>query len=79
AYSWALQRAGRSRAAARLSTEAMKLGSRDPEFIYHAGLIARSNGRLGKARRLLGGLLEQTPRFSPLQAPRARAALRGLG
>jgi len=79
AYSWALHRAGRSRAASRLSAEAMKLGSRDPHFLYHAGMIARANGRPGEARRLLGRLVEQSPRFSPLYGPRAEAALRELG
>jgi tetratricopeptide (TPR) repeat protein len=79
AYSWALHRARRSSAASRLSTEAMKLGSRDPQFLYHAGMIARASGRLGEARRLLGRLLEQSPRFSPLYGPRAVAALKELG
>jgi tetratricopeptide (TPR) repeat protein len=79
AYSWALHRAGRSSAASRLSSQAMKLGSRDPQFLYHAGMIARASGRLGEARRLLGRLLEQSPRFSPLYGPRAVAALKELG
>ncbi len=79
AYSWALFRAGRTEAAARLSTEAMRLGSRDPEFLYHAGMIARANGDRAEARRLLTRLLQQSPRFSPLYAPRAERALRSLG
>jgi tetratricopeptide (TPR) repeat protein len=79
AYSWALHRAGRSRAASRLSAEAMRLGSRDPAFLYHAGMIARASGRIGNASRLLGRLLDQSPRFNPVYAPRARAALRELG
>jgi tetratricopeptide (TPR) repeat protein len=79
AYSWALHRVGRSRAASRLSAEAMKLGSRDPQFLYHAGMIARADGRLGDAKRLLGRLLEQSPRFSPLYGPRAKAVLGELG
>jgi tetratricopeptide (TPR) repeat protein len=78
AYSWALYRDGRTDAAARLSAEAMRLGSRDPEFLYHAGMIARADDRPGDARRLLGRLLAQAPRFSAFYAPRARAALRGL-
>lgn len=79
AYSWALHRAGRSAAASRLSAEAMKLGSRNPHFLYHAGMIARESGRVGEARRLLGRLLEQSPRFSPLYGPRAEAVLSRLG
>jgi tetratricopeptide (TPR) repeat protein len=78
AYSWALYRAGRIAAASRLSTEAMRLGSRDPDFLYHAGMIARASGDDPRAARLLGRLLEQSPRFSPLYAPRARQALSEL-
>jgi tetratricopeptide (TPR) repeat protein len=78
AYSWALYRAGRIEAAERLSAEAMRLGSRDPEFLYHAGMIARRAGRLDSARRFLGTLVAQAPRWSPLYAPRARRALREL-
>jgi tetratricopeptide (TPR) repeat protein len=77
AYSWALYRADRIDAAARLSAEAMRLGSRDPEFLYHAGMIARARGDRARAARLLGRLLEQAPHFSALYAPRAREALRG--
>jgi len=75
AYSWALYRAGRIDAATRLSAEAMRLGSRDPEFLYHAGMIAKAGGSEARARRLLSTLLEQAPRFNPLYAPRAERAL----
>ena len=79
AYSWALSRAGHTHAALRLSHEAMRLGSRDPSFLYHAGTIAERAGRRAKARALLSRLLVQSPRFRPLYAPRARAALEELG
>jgi tetratricopeptide (TPR) repeat protein len=78
AYSWALYRDGRIAAAARLSEEAMRLGSRNPKFLYHAGMIARAHGDHARAARLLSTLLEQAPRFSPLYAPRARQALRSV-
>jgi tetratricopeptide (TPR) repeat protein len=78
AYSWALYRAGRIGPATRFSDEAMRLGSRDPSFLYHAGMIARRAGRSEQARRLLGGLVAQSPRFSPLYAPQADRALEGL-
>jgi tetratricopeptide (TPR) repeat protein len=78
AYSWALYRAGRIDAATRLSAEAMRLGSRDPEFLYHAGMIAKAGGRDARAERLLETLLEQAPRFSPLYAPRAERALEAV-
>jgi hypothetical protein len=56
----------------------MKRGSRDPEFLYHAGMIARASGDEPQAARLLGRLLEQSPRFSALYARRAREALRAV-
>jgi tetratricopeptide (TPR) repeat protein len=79
AYSWALYSAGRMGPASRFSREAMRLGSRDPSFLYHAGMIARASGRDGQARELLGRLVAQSPRFSPLYAPRAERALEALG
>jgi tetratricopeptide (TPR) repeat protein len=79
AYSWALYRNGRIGPASRFSAEAMRLGSRDPSFLYHAGMIALAAGRDDDAGRLLGRLKAQSPRFSPLYAPRAHRALEGLG
>jgi tetratricopeptide (TPR) repeat protein len=79
AYGWALSAAGEDERALQLSREAMRLGSRDPSFLYHAGMIARRAGRAPQARELLGRLLAQSPRFSPLYAPRARRALEELG
>jgi tetratricopeptide (TPR) repeat protein len=78
AYSWALYRAGRIEAASRFSQRAMRLGSRDPYFLYHAGIIARAAGDAGAARRLLARLVAQSPRFSPLYGPRAKRALEAL-
>ncbi len=78
AYSWALYRAGRIGPASRLSGEAMRLGSRDPAFLYHAGMIARRDGRERPARKFLKRLIDQSPRFNPLYAPRAERALRAL-
>jgi tetratricopeptide (TPR) repeat protein len=78
AYSWALFRAGRLDAASKFSRRAMRLGSRDPSFLYHAGIIARATGRNGAARDYLGTLVRQSPRFHPLYGPRAQRALEGL-
>jgi tetratricopeptide (TPR) repeat protein len=79
AYAWALSRGGRDAAALRFSAEAMKLGSRDPSFLYHAGMIAKRAGRDESARRYLSQLVVQSPRFNPLYGPRAQRALEGLG
>jgi tetratricopeptide (TPR) repeat protein len=78
AYSWALYRDGRIERAARLSVEAMRLGSRDPEFRFHAGMIAAAAGDERRAARLLSTLLERTPRFNALYAPQAERTLSGL-
>jgi tetratricopeptide (TPR) repeat protein len=78
ALGWALYRAGRIAVATRFSDQAMRLGSRDPSFLYHAGMIARSAGRPMQARELLGSLVAQSPRFSPLYGPRARRAVERL-
>jgi tetratricopeptide (TPR) repeat protein len=79
AYAWALHQAGRDAEAAAFSAKAMRLGSRDPQFLYRAGVIARASGDPTLARKLLRRLLEQSPRFDPLLAPRAHAALAAIG
>jgi len=78
AYGWALHAAGRERAALRLSREAMWLGSRDPYFLYHAGVIAAAAGETARAEELLGRVVRQSPRFSPYHGPRAERALEAL-
>jgi tetratricopeptide (TPR) repeat protein len=79
AYAWALSRGGRDAAALHFSAEAMKLGSRDPSFLYHAGMIAKRAGRDESAHRYLSQLVEQSPHFNPLYGPRAQRALEALG
>jgi tetratricopeptide (TPR) repeat protein len=85
ALGWALHRAGHSRAALGWARRALALGSRDPAFLTHAGLIARAAGeRRLAARRLAGaregraalgaGLRETLRRASTASA--AREALR---
>lgn len=76
---WALHHAGRHEQALAASKQAMKLGSRDPLFLYRAGMVSAGAGADARAKQLLGTLLEQSPRFHPLYAPRARAALARLG
>jgi tetratricopeptide (TPR) repeat protein len=78
AYSWALSSAGRDREALPVSARAMRLGSRDPSFLYHAGMVALRAGQPERAKVLLSRLVEQSPRFNPLFGPRARQSLEGL-
>jgi tetratricopeptide (TPR) repeat protein len=76
ALGWALTRAGNARAGARWARRALRLGSRDSMFLYHAGIAAKAAGERSVARRRLRAALAANPRFSPLYAPRALRALR---
>jgi tetratricopeptide (TPR) repeat protein len=78
AYSWALSAAGRDGEALAMSERAMRLGSRDPSFLYHAGMVARRADRSDRARDFLGEVVAQSPSFNPLYGPRAKRALEGL-
>ena len=76
ALGWALTRSGHPAAGLRWAKRALRLGSVDPTFLYHAGMTARAAGRTALARAWLRKSLANNPRFSPLYAPRAQAALR---
>jgi tetratricopeptide (TPR) repeat protein len=78
ALGWALIRAGHPRAGVGWARRALRLGSRDALFLYHAGIAARAAGEPAAARRWLRAALAANPRFSPLYAPRAARALREL-
>jgi tetratricopeptide (TPR) repeat protein len=75
ALGWALTRAGRPAEGLRWASRALKLGSADPTFLYHAGMTAKAAGRADLARRWLARSLARNPRWSPLYAPRAKKAL----
>jgi tetratricopeptide (TPR) repeat protein len=55
ALGWALLKAGHARAALGWARRALALGSRDPVFLLHAGLIARAAHRPDVAARRLAG------------------------
>lgn len=75
---WALYRAGQLDEARRFADEALRLGTRDPLMLYHAGTIAAAQGDRAAARGYLQRALELNPRFSPLHGPQAREALERL-
>ncbi len=79
AYAWALHAAGRSAEALPHAEAAARLGTRSALFAYHRGMIEKELGRDDAARASLQRALDINPHFSPLQAPRARAALDELG
>ena len=75
---WALYRAGRSGEAAPYLVQALRLGTRNSRILYHAGMIEIALGETDAARGHLGEALALNPAFSPLDAPRAAAALKSL-
>jgi tetratricopeptide (TPR) repeat protein len=78
AAAWASYKNGLLDQAAELAAKALQLGTQDARLFYHAGMIARAQGRLDEARELLGDALALNPHFDLLQAPIARAALDAL-
>ena len=78
ALGWALTRAGRPAEGYRWGRRALRLGSRDASFLYHAGMSARAAGKPRPARALLRRATALNPRFSPLYGPRAKRAIESL-
>jgi tetratricopeptide (TPR) repeat protein len=79
ALAWALFKAGDVRSAVRYSAEALRLGTKDPILLYHAGMIERGAGNLRAARQRLTDCLALNPEFNPLAAPIAQRTLTALG
>ena len=72
---FALLRAGELEGAAEASEKALRLGARDANLFYHAGLIAAARGEAGRATELLTEALAINPRFDPRGAADARQTL----
>jgi Flp pilus assembly protein TadD len=75
---WALYQNGRAAEAATAMAEALRLGTRDPRLLFHAGMIHKALGDTDRARDYLGQALALNPRFHPLQADVASRALAEL-
>ena len=78
ALAWTLHRVGRTDEAVQRSDEALRLGTREPLFLYHAGIIAAAAGDPDAARQHLTAALALDPGFSATAATDARAALAAL-
>lgn len=78
ALGWALHRLGRDTEARTWSDKALRLGSRDPLFHYHAGAIAAALGDATTARTDLQLALTTDPGFSATGAAEARRILASL-
>lgn len=78
ALAWAALQAGKLDEAQRAIAEALRLGTPDPQFFYHAGLIALARGDKAAARIHLEHVRRLSPQFDPRQSRRAKAELEGL-
>lgn len=77
-YGWTLYKAGRIDEARVAIDSALHLGAKDPEWLYHAGVIYHAAGDESSALRCLEAALAMNPRFSLRAADEAQALLREL-
>ncbi len=75
ALAWVLYKLGRYPEAEKNSLAAVALGTPDPLFYYHAGMIAAALGHPDQARADAQKALALNPGFDPSQAPLARKLL----
>ena len=78
ALAWALYKSGAYEEARKYSAEALKLGTKDPLKLFHAGMIALKLGDKSQARQFLEEALAINPHFSILYAEAARETLEML-
>jgi tetratricopeptide (TPR) repeat protein len=76
---WALYKNQKPEAALRAMSEALKFGTKEARFFFHAGMIYRAVGDPDKARELLQLSLATNPHFHVLHAEVAEKTLRALG
>jgi tetratricopeptide (TPR) repeat protein len=75
---WALHKSGRPQDARVAAASALALGTQDPMFLYHAGMIALAAGDATTGRDHLERALAIAPSFDPTAPAIARAALDSL-
>ena len=78
AYAWALFKNRRYDEAWKASEKAMKLGTPEAMFYYHAGLIANARAEAAASKQLLEKALKLNPGFDVRQAAVARKVLLSL-
>ena len=78
ALAWALLADGRPAEADAAMTTALAFGTRDAKLLYHAGMIAATQGDGWRARTLLTDALSLDASFDPLAASLARTRLEQL-
>lgn len=75
---WTLFKNGRLGEAAAASEQALRLGTQDALFYYHAGMTAAAQGNTELAREQLSHALQLNPHFDFLQAQIAQETLANL-
>ncbi len=78
ALAWTLYKNKKYEDAGKAKEKALELGTPEPAFYYHAGMIERALGDRDQARRHLEKALALNARFDPRQAPLAEAALKEM-
>jgi tetratricopeptide (TPR) repeat protein len=78
ALAWALYKNKKFDEAGKAKEKALELGTPEPAFYYHAGMIERALGQTDQARKHLAKALALNARFDPRQAPLAEAALKEI-
>jgi tetratricopeptide (TPR) repeat protein len=75
---WTLYKTGDYRKAQPYASEALKLGTRDPLKIFHAGMISKALGQKEQAQEYLQQAVDLNPHFSLLYSDSATATLEYL-
>jgi|SRR5215203_791620 len=78
ALAWTLYKTGDYEEAQKYSSEALKLGTRDPLKLFHAGMIAMALGQRVHAREYLQRAVDLNPHFSLLYSDEAADSLKAL-
>src|SRR5215208_5562450 len=78
ALAWTLYETGDYKKAQKYSSETLKLGTRDPLKLFHAGMIAKALGEKEQAREYLQQAVDLNPHFSLLYADEAADSLKAL-
>src|SRR5918995_551292 len=78
ALAWTLYKTGNIEEAQEYSSEALKLETRDPLKLFHAGMISKTLGEEEQARTYLQQAIDLNPHFSLLYADEAADSLKSL-
>jgi tetratricopeptide (TPR) repeat protein len=76
ALAWTLYKTGNYKEAQEYSSEAIRLGTRDPLKLFHAGMISKALGEKEQAHAYLQQAIDLNPHFSLLYADEAADSLK---